>query len=133
VAIPRKRQKNVGRRARWIRRRASVQRTIGHPAEPLIRGADRQIDQPETAINDFWIRRCHLAYRHGLRASEAAGLRWDSFDLDGGRLDYQPCQGRQGVDDLFCGLVALVGGSSPLVRHRAAGVVPNRDLPLAVP
>src|ERR1700689_5848272 len=27
-----------------------------------------------------------LAYRHGLRASEAVGLRWDSFDLDGGSL-----------------------------------------------
>jgi integrase len=27
-----------------------------------------------------------LAYRHGLRASEAVGLRWNSFDLDGGSL-----------------------------------------------
>ena len=27
-----------------------------------------------------------LAYRHGLRASETVGLRWDSFDLDGGSL-----------------------------------------------
>ena len=27
-----------------------------------------------------------LAYRHGLLASEAVGLRWDSFDLDGGSL-----------------------------------------------
>jgi integrase len=27
-----------------------------------------------------------LAYRHALRASEAVGLRWDSFDLDGGSL-----------------------------------------------
>jgi integrase len=27
-----------------------------------------------------------LAYRHGLRASEAVGLRWDAFDLDGGSL-----------------------------------------------
>jgi integrase len=27
-----------------------------------------------------------VAYRHGLRASEAVGLRWDSFDLDGGSL-----------------------------------------------
>src|ERR1700760_479277 len=27
-----------------------------------------------------------LAYRHGLRAFEAVGLRWDSFDLDGGSL-----------------------------------------------
>jgi type 1 fimbriae regulatory protein FimB/type 1 fimbriae regulatory protein FimE len=27
-----------------------------------------------------------LAYRHGLRASEAVGLCWDSFDLDGGSL-----------------------------------------------
>jgi type 1 fimbriae regulatory protein FimB len=27
-----------------------------------------------------------LAYRHGLRASEAVGLRWDSFDLEGGTL-----------------------------------------------
>jgi type 1 fimbriae regulatory protein FimB len=27
-----------------------------------------------------------VAYRHGLRASEAVGLRWDSFDLDGGTL-----------------------------------------------
>jgi integrase len=27
-----------------------------------------------------------LAYRHRLRASEAVGLRWHSFDLDGGSL-----------------------------------------------
>jgi integrase len=27
-----------------------------------------------------------LAYRHGLRASEAVGLCWDGFDLDGGTI-----------------------------------------------
>ena len=27
-----------------------------------------------------------VAYRHGLRASEVCGLRWDQVDLNGGRL-----------------------------------------------
>src|SRR5262249_38159116 len=27
-----------------------------------------------------------IAYRHGLRSSEVVGLRWDDFDLAGGRL-----------------------------------------------
>jgi integrase len=36
-----------------------------------------------------------LAYWHGLRASEAVGVRWDSFDLDGGSIDHRPGQGRQ--------------------------------------
>jgi integrase len=34
-----------------------------------------------------------LAYRHGLRASEAVGLRWDSFDLDGGSLTISRAKG----------------------------------------
>jgi integrase len=34
-----------------------------------------------------------LAYRHGLRASEAVGLRWDSFDLDGGTLTITRAKG----------------------------------------
>jgi integrase len=34
-----------------------------------------------------------LAYRHGLRASEAVGLRWDSFDLDGGSLTITRAKG----------------------------------------
>src|SRR6202012_3515122 len=33
------------------------------------------------------------AYRHGLRASEAVGLRWDSFDLDGGSLTITRAKG----------------------------------------
>src|ERR1700722_19910908 len=34
-----------------------------------------------------------LAYQHGLRASEAVGLRWDSFDLDGGSLTITRAKG----------------------------------------
>jgi integrase len=34
-----------------------------------------------------------LAYRHGLRASEAVGLRWDSFGLDGGSLTITRAKG----------------------------------------
>jgi integrase len=34
-----------------------------------------------------------LAYRHGLRASEAVGLRWDAFDLDGGSLTITRAKG----------------------------------------
>jgi integrase len=34
-----------------------------------------------------------LAYRHGLRASEAVRLRWDSFDLDGGTLTITRAKG----------------------------------------
>ena len=34
-----------------------------------------------------------LAYRHGLRASEAVGLLWDSFDLDGGSLTIPRAKG----------------------------------------
>src|SRR5580704_19686323 len=34
-----------------------------------------------------------VAYRHGLRASEAVGLRWDSFDLDGGSLTITRAKG----------------------------------------
>jgi integrase len=34
-----------------------------------------------------------LAYRHGLRASEAVGLRWDSFALDGGTLTISRAKG----------------------------------------
>ena len=34
-----------------------------------------------------------LAYRHGLRASEAVGLRWDGFDLDGGSLTISRAKG----------------------------------------
>ena len=34
-----------------------------------------------------------LSYRHGLRASEAVGLRWDSFDLDGGTLTISRAKG----------------------------------------
>src|SRR5580692_4020109 len=34
-----------------------------------------------------------VAYRHGLRASEAVGLRWDSFDLYGGSLTISRAKG----------------------------------------
>jgi integrase len=34
-----------------------------------------------------------LAYRHGLRASEAVGLCWASFDLDGGTLTISRAKG----------------------------------------
>ncbi len=34
-----------------------------------------------------------LAYRHGLRASEAVGLRWEAFDLDGGSLTLTRAKG----------------------------------------
>ncbi|HEY2403564.1 MAG TPA: site-specific integrase, partial [Steroidobacteraceae bacterium] len=34
-----------------------------------------------------------LAYSHGLRASEAVGLRWNSFDLDGGSLTITRAKG----------------------------------------
>jgi integrase len=34
-----------------------------------------------------------LSYRHGLRASEAVGLLWDSFDLEGGTLTISRAKG----------------------------------------
>jgi Phage integrase family len=34
-----------------------------------------------------------LTYRHGLRASEAVGLRWDLIDLDGGTLEIRRSKG----------------------------------------
>jgi type 1 fimbriae regulatory protein FimB/type 1 fimbriae regulatory protein FimE len=34
-----------------------------------------------------------LVYRHGLRASEAVGLHWDTFDLDGGSLTIGRAEG----------------------------------------
>jgi integrase len=34
-----------------------------------------------------------LAYRHGLRASELVGLRWDDFDLNTGRLHVRRSKG----------------------------------------
>jgi integrase len=50
-------------------------------AQKLIAAAGKRGRYPE---RDKLLLR--LAYRHGLRASEAVGLRWDSFDLDGGSL-----------------------------------------------
>lgn len=34
-----------------------------------------------------------LVYRHGLRASEAVGMRWDALDLDGGTLQVARAKG----------------------------------------
>jgi integrase len=39
-----------------------------------------------------------LTYRHGLRASEVCGLRWDQIDLDGGRLHVRRAKG--GIDNV---------------------------------
>src|ERR1700733_3220668 len=50
-------------------------------AQKLIATAGKRGRYPE---RDKLLRR--LAYRHGLRASAAVGLRWDGFDLDGGSL-----------------------------------------------
>jgi integrase len=50
-------------------------------AQKLIAAAGKRGRYPE---RDKLLLR--LAYRHGLRASEAVGLRWNSFDLDGGSL-----------------------------------------------
>jgi hypothetical protein len=39
-----------------------------------------------------------IAYRHGLRASELCGLRWDQIDLDTGRLHVRRAKG--GIDNV---------------------------------
>jgi integrase len=39
-----------------------------------------------------------LTYRHGLRASEVCGLRWDQVELDGGRLHVRRAKG--GIDNV---------------------------------
>ncbi len=39
-----------------------------------------------------------VAYRHGLRASEVCGLRWDQIDLDSGRLHVRRAKG--GIDNV---------------------------------
>ena len=39
-----------------------------------------------------------VAYRHGLRASEVCGLRWDQIELDGGRLHVRRAKG--GIDNV---------------------------------
>ena len=38
-----------------------------------------------------------IAYRHGLRASEVCGLRWDQIDLNYGRLHVRRAKG--GIDN----------------------------------
>jgi integrase len=57
-------------------------------AQKLIAVAAKQGRYPE---RDKLLLR--LAYRHGLRASEAVGLRWASFDLDGGTLTITRAKG----------------------------------------
>jgi integrase len=70
-------------------------------AQKLIAAAGKRGRYPE---RDRLLLR--LAYRHGLRASEAVGLRWDSFDLDGGTLTISRAKGGRtsthtvGRDDL---------------------------------
>ena len=39
-----------------------------------------------------------IAYRHGLRASEVCGLRWDQIDLNSGRLHVRRAKG--GIDNV---------------------------------
>jgi type 1 fimbriae regulatory protein FimB/type 1 fimbriae regulatory protein FimE len=39
-----------------------------------------------------------IAYRHGLRASELCGLRWDQIDLNNGRLHVRRAKG--GIDNV---------------------------------
>src|SRR3984893_8763760 len=39
-----------------------------------------------------------IAYRHGLRASEVCGLRWDQIDLNTGRLHVRRAKG--GIDNV---------------------------------
>ena len=39
-----------------------------------------------------------LTYRHGLRASEVCGLRWDQIELDSGRLHVRRAKG--GIDNV---------------------------------
>jgi type 1 fimbriae regulatory protein FimB/type 1 fimbriae regulatory protein FimE len=39
-----------------------------------------------------------IAYRHGLRASELCGLRWDQVDLNSGRLHVRRAKG--GIDNV---------------------------------
>ena len=39
-----------------------------------------------------------VTYRHGLRASEVCGLRWDQVELDGGRLHVRRAKG--GIDNV---------------------------------
>jgi type 1 fimbriae regulatory protein FimB/type 1 fimbriae regulatory protein FimE len=39
-----------------------------------------------------------IAYRHGLRASELCGLRWDQIDLNSGRLHVRRAKG--GIDNV---------------------------------
>jgi type 1 fimbriae regulatory protein FimB/type 1 fimbriae regulatory protein FimE len=39
-----------------------------------------------------------IAYRHGLRASELCGLRWDQIELNTGRLHVRRAKG--GIDNV---------------------------------
>ena len=72
-----------------------------------------------------------VAYRHGLRASEVCGLRWDQIELNSGRLHVRRAKG--GIDNVH----PLSRKSEPCVSYAAriwnpdtfsspSGVVPPR-------
>jgi len=52
-----------------------------------------------------------VAYRHGLRASEVCGLRWDQIDLNSGRLHVRRAKG--GIDNVH----QLSGREIRALRH----------------
>lgn len=55
-------------------------------AQKLIAAAGKRGRYPDRDL-------LRLAYRHGLRASEAVGLRWQAFELDGGSLTLTRAKG----------------------------------------
>jgi len=78
-----------------------------------------------------------VAYRHGLRASEVCGLRWDQIDLNGGRLHVRRAKG--GIDNVHplkrqgnpstASATPREYGISIRFRHRAGWSRHDRGIP----
>jgi integrase len=62
-----------------------------------------------------------LAYRHGLRASELVGLRWDDFDLQTGRLHVRRGKGGEAA-------VHPIGGKEMRALRRLQRETPARSI-----
>jgi type 1 fimbriae regulatory protein FimB/type 1 fimbriae regulatory protein FimE len=75
-----------------------------------------------------------LAYRHGLRASELVGLRWDDFDLTRGRLHVRRTKGGEAAVHPIGGkeIRALRRLQRESVAHSPYVFVSERGAPLSV-